>query len=116
MKQATILLLLGLVLSTTGCGTMLNLTGLSMLADPEVRPAAVMGGAQTDDYFLKHPGRSSHPCDPLAVVLDLLLSVAADVALLPITMPLAAIVGDGPFASEERARPAPKDETAEDPD
>jgi hypothetical protein len=88
---------------TTGCGSLLNLTGLSTLANPQVRTASVMGGVQTDSYYLEHPPRRGHPCDPLAVFLDLFFSIAADVALLPLTLPIAAIVGDGPFKPEDPA-------------
>ena len=116
MKHVGILLALCTLLMTTGCGSLMNLTGISMLQNKELRPASVMGGVQTDADYVKHPPRTSnHPCDPLAVLLDLPFSLVADVGLLPITLPIAAIVGDGPFAPEANRPSPPKGEAEERP-
>jgi hypothetical protein len=118
-------MLLGIcLLSTlTGCGTTANLTGLSTLYNAKVRTASVMGGVQTDGYLIEHPGKLMNSrtdpmealCLPVALVFDVFLSLVADVMLLPITIPIAAIVGDGPFAPEAHPPSPPKDEPAERP-
>ena len=105
-KPTGMVLTLGLFLSTTGCGTLMNLSGISTIRTPKVRAASVMGGVQTDDYLIESPDPS------LAAPPDLLFSLAADVTLLPVTLTIAAIVGDGPFAPESQP-PSPERKASE---
>jgi len=108
-KPVGILLVLCLLPTMTGCGTMLNLTGVSTLVNPEVRTASVMGGVQSDGYCLKNPQYSRDPCVSLFVLWDSIFSAVADVALLPLTLSIAAIVGDGPFGPESKSPPPSQD-------
>ena len=121
MKHVGFLLGICLVSALTGCGTTANLTGLSTLYNPKVRTASVMGGVQTDGYLLEHPNkmRTRDPmealCLPFALVFDVFLSLVADVTLLPVTIPIAALVGDGPFGPEAPPKSEPKDGSEEKP-
>lgn len=78
----------------SGCGTALNLTGLSLIDDPTLRPASFMGGTRYDTHLLKHGGRDGR----CVGMMDAIFSIAADLCLLPVTIPLAALCEDGPFA------------------
>ncbi|HXX94245.1 MAG TPA: hypothetical protein VEN81_11475, partial [Planctomycetota bacterium] len=92
-----------------GCGTFANLTALSLIDDPELRPASVMGGTQYDTYLLKRGRRE----DGARAAFDMLFSICGDLALLPITLPIAALVGDEPF---DRTSYPPRPSPPEKPD
>lgn len=102
------LLALGL---EVGCGTAANVTAFSLIDDAELRPWAVMGGTQYDTYVLKnHRGQ-----DWSEALLDICFSVLADIALLPITLPVAAIIGDGPFEPKNKPLATPPGTTSSVP-
>jgi hypothetical protein len=99
------ILALCFLLTFTGCGTIANLTCISLALEPELHPASTMGGVQFDSYMLNHPEKLGLG-GKAAFTFDTVLSGIFDLALLPITLPLAAIVGDGPFApSKEDGKP-----------
>jgi len=82
--------------SLTGCGSFFNLTGISLIDDPKLRPASVMGGTQYDRHLSKHGSQQERA----QAFMDILASIVFDIGLLPITVPLAALFGDGPFDPE----------------
>jgi len=93
-----------LLASLTGCGTFFNLTGISLIDDPKLRPASVMGGTQYDTDLLKYGPQSERA----RAFMDMLPSIFFDIGLLPLTLPLAAIFADGPFDPARNPKPAEK--------
>jgi hypothetical protein len=93
-----------LLSSLTGCGTFFTLTGLSLMDDSKLRPASVMGGTQYDTYLVKYGPQSERA----RAFADVLPSILFDIGLLPLTVPLAALFGDGPFDPEWTLTPIEK--------
>lgn len=94
-----------LVATTTGCGTTYNLTGISLTDVPELRPGSFMGGTEYNLALSK--ARATSGQDRARAALDAIPSVVADICLMPVTLPLAAIMGDGPFAAR-KTEPCPR--------
>lgn len=91
--------LVGVMPIALGCSSIFNLTGLSMVDDPGLRPASFMGGTRYNTDLMKSSVGANHA----RAGADMLFSIVCDIALLPLTLPIAAIVGDHPFEGDPNA-------------
>jgi uncharacterized protein YceK len=84
MKTLLIPALVGLA----GCGSLADLTGGCAVAELDGPEPHVMGGVRTDAAILRGRGGCKSPAFVPCALLDLPLSAAVDVVLLPVTVPV----------------------------